>query len=520
MENKVKLFQIDRSVCPPVYQERLFEHGIYSKYAMILKASGYTPPVEEYTYTLQTRTSILALVTGTTYYIDSANGDDDTGDGTNGTPWQTIARAQTAVSNTGGDCVVLKGNGNYGVMTDDEYSQSATSPTVWIAEEGSTPIINNVSMIGQDNYNLRLIFYGIKIAPAWVDPGPSAPYNKTASCMYIWGQKYINFYNCEIAGTNKYLTPNLAYLRECSYIYFERCHAHTSGEGFVYLSSDHITFAYNYEHEVCACLFKDGYVGNSYITIEGNHAHNAGFSTLDQYGEDAAFHGSIIAINNSETTIRNNYLHDGGGTSGINFYGDGSPEYHNVLIENNVLYNTTNAVAMVVDLIADGLVIRNNIIFGKKANEDGDAYSYGTAMYFDSLIAGYDGSGVSIYNNIFVGRVSIIADTTYMNIDNNIAYYSVGEDIDTTNSIIAFEDKTTSYFESGFFNGALLLEYGVILDQILNLTSYINSDAIGFGNVVRQTEDSLGSLDDNDEFIIPNGKARSASAHDAGPYQT
>jgi hypothetical protein len=483
-------------------------------YVMIRKPESNPEPPE--TEGLTSREDILSTyVTGDTYYLDSISGDDSTGNGSNETPWKTLAKGQAEASE--GDCIVLKGNGNYGEMTDNAYSGSATNWIVWMNEVGYTPIINNISMIGQDDYNLRQIFFGIKIAPAWVDPGESAPYNKTDSCIYIWGQNYLSFYNCEIEGTNKYLTPNLAYLRECSYIYFERCHCHKSGEGLVYIGCDHLTFFYNYVHEVCACAFKDGYVGNSYITIEGNHAHDCGYNTEDQYGEDAEFHGSIIALNNAATTVRNNILHDGGGTNAINFYGDGNPTYTDVLIENNIIYNPTNTTCVCVDYTSTNVVIRNNIIIGKKKNEDN-----GSDMYYNAiLICGFndDGSGLSIYNNIMIGNCAPYGvSLANCNIDYNIVYY--GSTFDTAHAIVALTDETSQYFESGFFNGPLDLEYGETEDRILDLTYAVGCDAIGFGDSGNQPADSLGTFDDDDEFIIPNGNARSGSAHDAGPYQT
>lgn len=469
------------------------------------------------TYDFTSRDDVLALVTGSTYYIDADNGDDDTGDGSNGNPWQTIGKAQSSVTNNGGDCVVLKGNSNYGVMTDTEYSQSAANWTVWINEEGSAPIINNISMVSQDDYNLRLIFYGIKIAPAWVDPGSGPDYNQTATCVYIWGQNYIEFYNCEIVGTNKYLTPNITYLREADYIKFERCHGHVAGEGMVYLTCNYITYAYNYVHNVCASGIKDGYAGSSYITIEGNHIHDCIFNTEDQYGEGADFHGSVIAMNNATMTIRNNILHDGGGTNVINFYGDGSPVYTDILIENNIVYNPSNTTAVCVDYTDENVVIRNNLFIGQKKDELGGSDMYHNAI----LICGFndDGSGLSIYNNIFVGNAApYLVSSANCYIDYNIVYY--GSNFDTTNAIVALTDEDSNYFESGFFNGSLDLEYGAQEDIILDLTYNSGCGAIGFGDSANQPSDSLGSLDANDEFIIPDGKYRDSGSHDAGPYQT
>jgi hypothetical protein len=299
----------------------------------------------------------------------------------------------------------------------------------------------------------------------------------------------------------------------------EQCHCHTTGEGIVYLLSDHLEFQYNYVHEICASGFKDGYVGNSYITIEGNHVHDCQFSTEDQYGEGAEFHGSIIAMNNGTTTIRNNILHDGGGTNAINFYGDGSPTYSDVLIENNIIYNPSNTTGVDVYLVAENVVIRNNLFIGKKKDELGGSDMYNNALLITGFAGGYNGSGLSFYNNIFVGNVGFYdTDDTYVVRDYNILY--TGATFDTANAIVALTDEDSNYFENGFFNGSLDLEYGATEDQVLDFTYAVGCDAIGFGDPDHQPDDSLGSLDESGEFIIPNGNARNASNHDAGPYQT
>jgi hypothetical protein len=460
------------------------------------------------------RATIMAFGTGTIYYLDAVDGDDDTGDGSSGSPWKTLAKSQASCPE--GSIVMLR-SGSYGIFKDNAYTSSRNAWTVYINEVGETPEFTNVSCMADNGYNLRLIFYGIKIAPAWVDPGSSAPYKKSTSPIKLYNCNYVRFYNCEIVGTNKYLTLELAYLTSANYITFERCHMHKTGEGIVYVSSSHLTFDYNYIHELCASGFKDGYVGSSYITIEGNHVYNLGYNTSDQYGSDATYHGSIVVMNNATTTIRNNFFHDGGGTNAICFYTDGNPVYSNVLIENNLIYNPTATTCVMVDRIAVNVVIRNNIFIGRKENEDFGEYMYNNAFYVYGYASRYNGSGLSIYNNIFVGRADIIPSTTYINNDNNIIYY--GSDFATIHSIRALSIPNPSYFESGFFNGALNLEYGITPDQILDLTFATASPGINFGDPNNQPSDCLGTLDTNSEFIIPTTITRDVNHHSVGCYE-
>jgi hypothetical protein len=474
-----------------------------------------------------TRKDILSYVKGTTYYLDANKGNDKTGDGSSGKPWKTISKAQSIVK--GGDAVIIR-NGNYGIFNDDVYTSSKTNWTVYINEEGATPEFTSIDFSHSHGPSLllKLIFYGIKIAPKWVNPGiadsmvansTGKTYTKSSDPVYIGYRSSIRFYNCEIVGTNKYLTTEAIYLTNVDDIIFERCHIHKAGEGIVYTRSSNITMDYNYIHEVCASFFKDGYVGNSYIRIEGNHAHNAGYRLTDPYcpkASGANYHGSMMALNNSNTIVRNNFLHGGGGTNAICFYTDGNPVYSNVLIENNLVYNPTATTCVDVEQVADNVVIRNNILIGQKRNENFGEYMYNNAIYVGSYASGYNGSGLNIYNNIFIGRAVFKVNSTYVNKDFNITYY--GDDFATKNSKIALNIHNPSYFESGFFNGALNIQRSSIPDQVLDLTFAADSPGINFGDPNNQSNDSLGTLDPSG-FIIPNGTLRDINHHSAGCYE-
>jgi hypothetical protein len=511
----MKLYELDKSIFPPVSE---LVHNLYSKYGMFRNAGisgGGGNGGTDYTFLTTRATIISTYVTGNTFYLDPINGSDAApGDGSSEHPWATIAKSQASCP--AGSLVYLR-SGNYGAMDDDAYGATRTNWTVYMNELGSTPVITSLVCTGGSDYNLRLIFYGVKFAPAWVDPGASAPYNKTATPVYLYHANYFRFYNCEIVGTNKYLTVDSFYLSYTNYIFVERCRIHLTAEGPTYLYSSNLTFRYCYIYDLCASGIKDGTAGSSYITIEGNHIRNLGYSTSDQYGSDAAYHGSIIAMNNGTYTIRNNFLHWGGGTNPICFYTGGSPVYSDVLIENNVIYNATATVAIDMDNVA-GVIFRNNTIIGRKRDpvETGD-YRYNLSLYISGFASGYDGSGLHIYNNIFVGLCGSGVSTTLVDKDYNIVYQ--GSFLDTAHSIVASVDKTATYFESNFFNGTLTLR-DPATDSILDLTLKAGSDGINFGLASYQPSDSLGGFDENYEFLNPTGKARSASAHDAGAYQS
>jgi len=77
----MKLYELDRSVFPPLISDKLAERGIYSKHAMILKV-GSTPPPEgvslitknDITWTFDTNHVVGQFCNGDYYVIDSGTG--------------------------------------------------------------------------------------------------------------------------------------------------------------------------------------------------------------------------------------------------------------------------------------------------------------------------------------------------------------------------------------------------------------------------------------------------------------
>jgi len=149
-------------------------------------------------------------------------------------------------------------------------------------------------------------------------------------------------------------------------------------------------------------------------------------------------HGSGVAVRASDFTLRGNRIHDVGGTRGIYFYTPGKTGFRNVVIENNLIYSTTNQ--FTVDLrkgLGDGCVVRNNTFAGRihgnyHSNRNADLL-YGFGMINAVAAPEADASKIVVANNLIVGVGSA---PTGAIVKNNIVYSGEGfeEDDDGPNA--------------------------------------------------------------------------------------
>jgi hypothetical protein len=417
-----------------------------------------------------------------------------------------------------------------------------------MAVVGATPRFYSCQKVSTTTVKTaNMIFYGIKFLPDTVeqteDPqlasSTLSTYNKTAYPVSIAYMSNVRFYACEMCGYDKYLTTNAVNLSHCEDLYFERCHLHTSGSSITYSYCDGVTFYYNYLHETCASFFKDG-VGNSNILIEGNHAHDMNWLYAEDWCPRASgqtYHGSIVAISGINITIRNNYFHDGGITGGIYMYGGYAG--NNILIENNVLFDVHNSAALVLYHTGSNVIVRNNIVCGRGRYSSGvdGYYKYEAAMIIYEPYTGYDTSGISVYNNIFIG-IANFYDFANILQGNNICWVMKDSTGDLTQeevgtSEIIYNTSRNTYFDTGFFEDDvdrswLYWNYGdysaITLSSpghqlILDYHPQAASDAINGGDATNQPNDSLGTLDVSNQYVNKNGTTRNSSNYDIGAYQ-
>ncbi|MBF0572824.1 MAG: right-handed parallel beta-helix repeat-containing protein [Desulfamplus sp.] len=508
---------------------------------------------------LSDRDFVLAMIKGNTYYLDAEYGDDATGQGTSALPWKTLAKAQSVVRS--GDGVFLR-NGNYG-----SYVENTTGRTDWVVyinDEGHTPLISNISSRFNSSRSVYLAFYGIKIAPSWVDPagntewqaahlGSTDPqyeqsalntYMKSASPVNALYSDHLMFINCEMEGTNKHLTTYGINLNYCSDVLIKGCHIHRVVRGITYQNGSRIKVLYNHIHNITSTFIGSG-AYSSDLLIEGNNCYDSNWSKTEDWCPRALnqnYHASFVSIRSSDVTIRNNIFHDGGTSSTFMLYDDPNcPDaYHNILIENNLVYDPQNQTGLRLYRVGSNIVVRNNILVGRQRYDaQPGPLQYGTAFSLSGVASGYDGSGLSVYNNIFVGMASFgewfgnvrqggnifwsalttpggvwsfLAQTDFMN----------GSKVLTSRNGVA-----PDYFTNGFFNGELDFSWrseGTELviphghGKIIDFTYAEGSEAINFGDATNQPTDSLGTLNALG-FIIKNGHLRSDSNHSAGCYE-
>lgn len=488
-----------------------------------------------------TRESLLNNVSGTIYYLDANNGDDDWGNGSESNPWKTLVKAQRmAVEN---DAVILK-DGEYGRFTDNTDNPK-NDFVLWINEEGNSPVFTSIL-----SYNQQLVqsfnrFYGIKIAPEWVDPASSGnpgsndpqypdseggTYAKTAIPFECHNASKIELINCELVGTNKHLTVYGARISGSNDVLIERCHIHLVNRGVTIVGSNNISIRYNHINEHSASCIQLGSANNSDILIEGNHGHDSNFELTDDYCPRAqyhTYHASAVAIRGDNITVRGNIFHDGYTSSGLMTYSQGgTEESENITIENNLLYDI-HAIAGVLRIfgLANNFIVRNNTFIGKIRDINDGRYKYRTAFSVEEVAPGYANPRIKLYNNIMLGT-SAYSDE-YVEENNNI-FWSLKvnkewkDDIylaslnSSSKVITSTFNNIPDYFFNDFFSTVPVLDerHG----QTLDFTLSDNSEAINFGNVSFQTEKGLGSLN-SEGFIQSNGYERNSDHHSAGCYE-
>lgn len=452
------------------------------------------------------------------YYLDYDNGNDSTGDGTTGSPWKTLTKAQSVM--VSGDTIYLR-TGNYGVFSES----SATGRTNWItfkADTGHTPVFTAISLSYSSLTTSYLRFDGIEV---------STLVGNTYAGINPVNARLVEIRNCKIHYTgNKYNLETGIYCNTCSNILVYHNEIYYSQRGVLIGWTENMTVAHNYIHTLGGGT--GVYYGNAAaatnLIVEYNYIADSKYNSGDPGAPAEAIHGSGISLQSDHVIIRGNILRRCGSTAPIRSYPDvpGMNIYSQVVIENNLVYDSINGSngCLCITLAGEDIMIRNNILANHiRTDTDENVYKLYNALNIQSLADGYDGSGIHIYNNICIGASSLVATS---DIKNNI-FWSVNmggwQSSLADNNIVVSSGTDFStkilYFTDGFFNGIdgesdFDAEHNLIKD--FTLTS--DSPAINYGNATYQSDKSLGILDFNG-FILDNGKTRTSSYHCAGSYE-
>jgi hypothetical protein len=422
---------------------------------------------------LTTRAELLALVTGTTYYLDAINGSDATGDGSSTLPWKTLGKVHTVLQS--GDCVVLR-TGDYGLF-DQKTVRSA--PTLYIADTGHIPVLTGVWLRDDDApshtpgdpetaWKTNLVFHGIHIVPSYVDPGsadsmdPNATQSTYAKCSAAVDLKWygaIRFIDCSMSpadsygASKKYLSPEAMSLADAPDVWIERCEIDAFGAGISYASSPRLKVYYSKIHGIASSHVscKDTHCSDS--VIEGNHLYDANWDLAEPYcPRTDRYSGSFVDVRSSGTVVRNNLMHAGSNASGVMLSSDSGIAFDNILIEGNAIYDSNNFEVVQLHNVNQNVVVRNNTLIGRGKYGSSDEFKYNTALAVHSLSGAATGKRLSLTNNVFAGRLVLPGSLEQIDLPGNIAY-SATQALPSGN-LLAYATGSTC-FESGFFAGAL-----------------------------------------------------------------
>jgi hypothetical protein len=452
------------------------------------------------------------------YYVNSVNGSDQN-DGSLDAPWQTVTKALTATGRVGFF------SGFYGSISETTDAQRTGRLTLK-AVPGNyvyTPSI----YLNYDNPTLAALrVEGFEVT------------SNNSNMVYLKNAFGVHIERCTIHAEKwaiKGKGRDAFEILNCSNILIRGNRVYEVNRGITTSNTTSLTVANNYfRTKAGTCIQYAG--GCAYALIENNH-----FSGDDYVGypdnPDAPEnpHSSLISIRSNDITIRNNHMTGRGrigNSSAIMCYNKdaagGEDAYSNILIENNVIYNTINTYSLRIYNLGTNFVIRNNLIFSKvkdgtcNGSSSDQRYRYSVALQVHSHAPGYDGSGLELYNNIFIGTVG--ASTTVKEYNNIVWSWKSGSWLSTSPSGTSYIAVSTwggcgnysNIFESGFFKDNIDLWFTV--DDAVDWSLDDLSMGVNFGDPAYQPSDSLGSIGAYG-FLRMNGPPRSSTVHSVGPLE-
>jgi hypothetical protein len=463
------------------------------------------------------------------FHIDAEHGNDRNA-GSYAAPWKTLTKG-LAVR---GPAIIFVRDGNYGALTETAGAGRSAYLTLR-ATPGAVPVLTGIKLSYPSITPAFLRLMGFQIRPDHQNGGGIVQVSKGTdielSNNTIIAVKYAAATSTpgsprSFDGISLNDTERIAIKSNCITSVFRGIQA--SGSKDVTIKRNYITpqsgSAIQYLSRNRNFLIEDNHIrGQDYVPYP---------SDSDAYKDP---HASIISIRSGDIVIRNNVMHGMGTSSGIMFYlpdiTGGLSAYSNVSIEGNLIYDVRNDQVLRLYSVADKVVVRNNIVASRyrrdQAGCDGisnDArYRFNTALNVHSVASGYDGSGLTIANNIFIGMALIPGKAIERNnivwsLNNDGKYLAASPSKSTKIITSAYLGcgKHSRYFESMFFAGNVQFagEHGRLLDFRPSKSSGVRNA----GDKSLQAERILGSLDGNGWFVNEGG-SRSAGEHSIGPYE-
>jgi len=402
---------------------------------------------------------LLSAASQADYHVDSGVGS-DRNDGSEKSPWASLNKARRTLKNGG---LVIVHGGEYPVFEERE-APGVSDFIEFRAAPGTRPRLGGIELEYPEATDAYLSFDGFDIYT-----------EHRLRLVQAINARHVRVKNSELHSDRWSRGPRdgvyAINLRRVAQFLIERNRFYEVFRGVLVRNSDHVTVRGNF----ITVKGSSGVIyssGSRYGVIENNHITGEEYT---RYPEDPlAFdrpHQSIIAISANDLVVRGNLLHGIGNSSGMMLYQDEIPgdvsAYKNILIESNALYDTSNNSAFRIYNLGENVVLRNNFFFSKKREGNCDGvtgdghYRYNVALNVHSVAEGYDGSGLELYNNIFLGAAMIPANAR----ESNNLFWSlragkswlmqpiseasrliVGRDVDCGNHPMVMEDG--SYFRT------------------------------------------------------------------------
>ncbi|MFW6153672.1 MAG: dockerin type I domain-containing protein [Planctomycetota bacterium] len=189
-------------------------------------------------------------------------------------------------------------------------------------------------------------------------------------------------------------------------------------------------------------------------------------------------HGSGVSVRAGNFTLRGNRIHDCGGTRGIYLYTPGDNGYSNIVVENNLFYDTLNQYTTDFNGgLGNHCIIRNNTFVGRKHRNydgNGDAYLlYGFGLGGAGAAPNADPSTIVVANNLIVGTGSAPAGAI---VKNNIVYAGGGfeEDAfgDNAYNIVYYQGEPVGSEPQPFHGSGAYFVGGPLFDDLAFTTQH------------------------------------------------
>jgi hypothetical protein len=498
-------------------------------------------------------TTFSNVASAATYYLDAVNGN-DSNNGSSSSPWKTLAKAQTVVTN--GDTVYVR-NGDYGAYTETDHA-ARTNWVTYQADTGHTPIFTKISITNSTQRTTYLKFDGINIQHPSYTPTDDGYWHyddvgAPGYLVYVEKANYVQFLHGSYKGTYRYISKPVYFL-SCDNVTIHHCEvSDVVGDGIRFNGVSVFTCDNCYVHNIINStgIRVQGTVTSG--TITNNHVYSIPMLATDDYyphlADPETIHpGSGIGLRSSNISIRKNIIR-GAFSQGIMTYSGYT--YSGLTIENNLFYDTD-----IINLgyLIGACTIRNNTFCGWVRDNVVGKYDllqrYKNYVYI-SFSSPYKGIGTKIYNNVTVGEFSLqgIGDVNYAYEENYNIWWEQGgtngtQTKNTNDHIAVWLSGPPSYNLMGTFNYFEHIggspSQAFFVSPNFYTTCYPNTDnfvgnvagrwqiwdyhladgspGINSGDLDNQPSDSLGTLDSNG-FINDNGPPRDANHHSAGCYE-